>query len=123
MKPLTANPKLGNTNGWQDWHNKAVTRLQYVTGVLLPDPQDAQRVFEESVTLGLQAWGRYADAHKAAYGSLIGEDGVLGLEWKRWGLSLRGLLNGNVGPRLDCGTLDAWILDTLEDNGVSTEGL
>ena len=43
--------------------------------------------------------------------------------WLQWGLALRGLLNGDVGPRLDCGTLDAWILDTLRDNGIETENL
>lgn len=60
--------------------------------------------------------------HRARYESPIGDDGVLGPEWRDIGLGIRGLLNGETG-RLDCGTLDAFILDTLKAEGIETDGL
>jgi hypothetical protein len=70
----------------------------------------------------LRAWEKYATAHKARFDSTIGEDYVLGPRWEEIGMGIRGLLNGETG-RLDCGTLDAFILQTLTGNGVSTDNL
>ncbi len=71
----------------------------------------------------LKGWSEYADLHHKAYESLIGDDYVLGPHWRDIGLGLRGLLNGDCGPRLDCGTLDKFIIDTLEANGFDTKEL
>ena len=60
--------------------------------------------------------------HKARFESAIGEDYVLGPQWQAIGEGLRGLLNGETG-RLDCGTLDGFILATLDENGIDTETL
>lgn len=116
MLSLRANPK--HPGDWKERHNAAVAPQGVPSAGNNP-----VRVLEQSVVAMLHAWGNYADAHLAAYDSKIGDDGVLGEHWKDAGLALRGLLNGDVGPRLDCGTLDAFILDTLTANGVSTEGL
>ncbi len=104
---LTANPAL--TGNWKARHNDAVD---------WPTLR-----FETPVVQLLKAWQMYAKDHQTRYDSPVGEDGVLGVYWREVGLCLRGLLNGDVGPRLDCGTLDAFILGVLAENGVSTEGL
>lgn len=78
--------------------------------------------FERALVELLTGWLRYADAHESAYGSPVGDDGVLGLEWARIGEALRGLLNGHLG-RLDGGTLDSLIARTLEAVGAHTETL
>ena len=64
----------------------------------------------------LRGWLNYADRHYLAYESTIGEDGVLGPEWAKIGASLRELLNGELG-RLDGGTLDGVLYDTLKAEG------
>lgn len=64
----------------------------------------------------IKAWLAYADLHKAAYESGIGEDGFLGPEWAKIGQSLRDLLNGDTGP-LDAGTLESALYDTLKAEG------
>lgn len=114
---LYASPKLGNMNDWQGRHNQAIDER------LVSWPSNPRRKAEAAILRALAAWERYADAHRATCDSPIGEDYVLGQHWKEWGLSLRGLLNGDVGPRLDCGTLDAFILDTLAVNGIDTSNL
>lgn len=78
--------------------------------------------FERAIVHGLQSWLDYAGVHARAYSSLIGDDGVIGKYWQEWGLALRGLLNGTCG-RLDCGTVDGFILRVLADHGVDTESL
>lgn len=50
----------------------------------------------------------------------IGEDYVLGPEWATIGRALLALLNGETG-RLDCGTLDGIIRDTLRAEGTEDE--
>ncbi len=107
MLSLKANPKL--PGDWKERHNAAVSMWQ-----VMP----TERPFESSMVQMLSAWARYADNHRTRYQSPIGEDYVLGREWTAIGLGLRGLLNGDCGPRLDCGTLDGFILDTLRANGV-----
>jgi hypothetical protein len=75
---------------------------------------------ESGIAMMLHGWVAYADAHKAAYESGIGEDGVLGPEWRDIGLSLLGLLNGDLG-RLDGGALDAAIRGSLEAEGFNPD--
>jgi hypothetical protein len=77
---------------------------------------------EKPVRDMLISWDAYARQHQARYESLIGEDYVLGPTWASIGESIRTLLNGECG-RLDCGTLDSFILKTLEANGINTENL
>lgn len=78
--------------------------------------------FEVGIVHGLQAWLDYAGQHARSYSSLIGEDGVIGEHWKDWGLAIRGLLNGVCG-RLDCGTVDGFILRVLQEHGINTDEL
>lgn len=95
---------MPNDTRWQDHHKAAVHT-----------PNTAER----GVVYMLRGWALYADRHRAAYGSKVGDDGVLGEEWEAIGRGIRGLLNGETG-RLDCGTLDAFIVDTLESEGFKT---
>lgn len=107
MATLKANHKLPNDNGWQDRHNAAV---------MYPRPLSS----ESAVVTMLKGWAEYAEAHERQFESKIGDDCVLGQEWEAIGVGIRGLLNGETGTRLDCGTLDAFILDTLSENGMDT---
>jgi hypothetical protein len=106
---MYANPKYPNTTGWQDRHNAVVNQVSY-----------SRTSFEFALVAMLRGWQTYANTHRKRYGSLIGNDGVLGEPWQEIGRSIRDLLNGEAG-RLDCGTLDAFILNTLSDNGGSDE--
>jgi hypothetical protein len=107
-KTLNTDTKLGNCGGWQDRHNHAVNH----PGV----------GFERAIRDMLNAWQEYAHTHKRRYESKIGDDYVLGPEWQQIGEGIRGLLNGECG-KFDCGTLDAFILYTLKDNGINTDTL
>lgn len=120
MLTMKANPKL--PGDWKERHNGAVAAMinPPLTGHTLTP---VHRPFEYPVAAMLHAWAEYADDHRTAYESAIGDDGVLGPEWQAIGLGIRGLLNGETGPRLDCGTLDGFILDTLAANGIDTETL
>jgi len=94
------------------------------TGVRLMHNEaiDWPKGFEAAIVKMLHFWEMYATEHQKRWESPIGEDYVLGVYWKDMGLSLRGLLNGETG-RLDCGTLDAFILETMRENGVETDGI
>ena len=105
MKTLKADKRYPNTGGWQDRHNLAV-RLPVT--------------FEDSLLDMLKAWELYAKQHWARYDSKIGEDGYLGEVWLDMGKRIRDLLNGDTG-RLDCGTLDTFILETIEYSGFDLE--
>lgn len=96
---------LYNSNGWQERHMYAVER---------PNAR------EEGIVSMLEGWFDYALRHKINYSSLIGDDGMLGPAWEEIGDALRTLLNGECG-RLDCGTVDGFILHTMRENGVDTE--
>jgi hypothetical protein len=111
MASLYANKKYPNDNGWQDRHDSAVNAAPH---------RASKNLFETFIVRSLQAWEGYALAHKERYESLIGDDGVLGPAWEQIGDGLRTLLNGETG-RLDCGTLDAFLLDTMSENGVDVE--
>lgn len=113
MRTILADRKMPNTGGWQDRHDAAIkvgTRPLFVE----------RNPFETQIVRMLDAWKEYAADHKARYESPIGDDGVLGAYWESIGDALRGLLNGETG-RLDCGTLDGFILDTMKENGIDTE--
>lgn len=112
MRTMKAKETLPNANGWQDRHNKAVS------GYHVLGPQ----THEGALVNMLKAWADYAEVHQSRFESNIGDDGVLGVYWQQIGEGIRGLLNGEAG-RLDCGTLDGFILDTLTDNGINTENL
>jgi len=79
-------------------------------------PSIAKSQLERAMALMLAGWAYYADAHRAAYESGIGEDGVLGPEWEAIGKALRGLLNGDLG-RLDAGAIDSALLGSLQAEG------
>ena len=61
-------------------------------------------------------WLDYANHHHRRFDSGIGEDGFLGQHWEAIGQALLAMLNGELG-RLDGGTLDALIRDTLSAEG------
>ena len=92
-------------NGWHERHRDAV--------IAPASDKEMPLVFM------LRGWAEYADQHARRYESKIGDDGVLGPAWESIGDAMRGLLNGETG-RLDCGTLDGFILDTMRANGVET---
>jgi hypothetical protein len=81
---------------------------------------DWPKGFETPIVKMLHYWEMYASKHQTRFESLIGEDYVLGPEWVNIGTAIRGLLNGETG-RLDCGTLDGFILETMRENGIETD--
>lgn len=97
-----------NMGGWQERHMAAVLRP----------------VNHGEGTVGglIRAWLDYADEHARHFESGIGEDGFLGKEWAAIGAAIRGLLNGDCG-RLDCGTLDGILYNTLKDEGFNPDDL
>jgi hypothetical protein len=101
MERIVRHPKYESVPGYWDRHLDAIAR-----------PRGPER----PISGMLHAWLLYADSHQERYGSGIGQDGVLGPEWAAIGRALRGLLNGECG-RLDCGTVDGIILDTLKAEG------
>jgi hypothetical protein len=103
---MKANPKLANMGNWQNRHNAAV--------------EHPAAGFERAIITMLRGWLEYAEVHHAQYESLIGDDGVLGDEWRDLGKAIHGLLDGMTG-RLDCGTLSTLIHDTLKANGIEEE--
>lgn len=64
------------------------------------------------VAMLLRALVSYADEHRDQFGSGIGEDGVLGPDWAKALVAVRGLLNGSIG-QLDGGSCDSIILALL----------
>ena len=117
MASMIAKDKSKNGgSGWDTRHN---TALGYGLGW---SPMAILTTHETTTVQMLSAWAGYARAHRERFESLIGEDYVLGPHWAEVGLGVRGLLNGETG-RLDCGTLDAFILDTLSENGIDINNL
>ena len=105
-KTMFADPKLGNDSLWNHRHDNAII-----------SPENG---FESAMVQMLRGWTEYAETVKARYNSAIGADYVLGPEWEAIGKGIEGLLNGETG-RLDCGTLDGYIRDTLKTNGCEIE--
>jgi hypothetical protein len=94
---------IPDTNGWKDRHLRAI--------------QDRQ-----PIAVMLAGWARYADEHRERFESSLGDDRVLGPMWAAIGSAILGLLNGETGD-LDCGTLDAFIRNTMIAEGVNLEDL
>jgi hypothetical protein len=69
----------------------------------------------------IKAWLDYArDYHTRYTFTGVADDGVLGEPWVRIGDNILSLLNGELG-RLDGGTLDKLIRETIEKEGGSLE--
>jgi hypothetical protein len=110
---------LPNDTGWQTRHFDAINTLRardIMPGVNA-QPRKSQ---ERALVIMLQGWLAYADAHRAAFDSLISEDGVLGPSWLDIGKAMLTMLNGELG-RMDGGTLDGVIRDAMLKNGVDME--
>ena len=100
MATLTAVNKGLIQNGWDKRHNNAVT----APGL------------REAILPIIKAWARYANAHKQLNETPIGEDGYCGPYFEEIAHGINGLLSADIG-RLDGGTLNRFILETLEENG------
>ena len=87
-------------NNWASRHNKAVTH-----------PTKA----EKGVLDACSALEAMADSHAA-----ISQDGVLGDCWLKILHGVRGMLNGETG-RLDCGTVDGWLVRLALEHGFTDE--
>jgi hypothetical protein len=87
-----------------DWHGRHMTAITAPVG------------HERPIVNLIKAWTDYADQHAHRFESGIGKDYVLGAEWEVIGSALLGLLNGELG-RLDGGTLDGFIRNTLKAEG------
>lgn len=107
-----SDPKFAKEH-WAISHDAAWRR------VLLPV---AGAMHETCMVAMLKGWRDYAREHETQFDSKIGDDGFLGPQWLQLGKALRALLNGETG-RLDCGTVDGFILDTLQAHGFSEEDL
>jgi hypothetical protein len=82
---------------------------------------DTPRGFEVPIVRMLLYWSKYADEHRKRYEADIHTaDPLIGDSWVEIGQGIRKLLNGETG-NLDCGTLDAFILRTLEENGFTLD--
>ena len=107
--PTFVNPTTGkampNDSGWQTRH---------VDALKVP------RGFERPIIEMIEAWARYADTHRVRYESPTGNDYVLGPSWAAVGAGIRALLNGDTG-RLDCGTLDSFLHNTLTFEGFNPD--
>lgn len=112
MSTLLVTRNHKNSNGWEERHNQVVVHLN--------GPYPLTNSLDTVVAMMLETWKLYAEFYQSRFESKIGDDGVLGECWKDIGLGIRGLLNGELG-RLDAGTLDAFILDTLREHGILDE--
>jgi hypothetical protein len=92
---------------WKTLHRRAITT-----------PQGE----EVGLLALLNGWLRYAKEHKTQHNGRLGDDWYLCPEWVTIGLSIRSLLSGPAGNRLDMGSLDRAILAALETEGYDSEG-
>ena len=104
MKTLKV-PETTTANNWATRHNKAVSQ-----------PTRA----EHGILGACYALESMAEAHAERYTTVIGEDGVLGECWLNILHGGRGMLNGETG-RLDCGTVDGWLVRLALDHGYADE--
>jgi hypothetical protein len=110
---LRANPSVnGNIGNWKQRHNEAIEQSSRTTHV----------PFESPMVRMMTAWQVYALNHESRYESKIGDDSVLGKEWLEIGEAMLGLLNGELGY-LDGGTCDAFIRDTICENGFTADDI
>ena len=98
-------PETTITNNWATRHNKAVSH-----------PTKA----EQGIIDACYALEAMADAHAERYAAVIAEDGVLGDCWLKILHGVRGMLNGETG-RLDCGTVDGWLVRLALGHGFTDE--
>jgi hypothetical protein len=114
MPNILGKPYVGTEQTqWAERHRDAILKPSLEKG--------------EAIGVLIQAWAHYATGYEMMFnpeggGSMLGDDYVLGVAWVEAGSALRTLLNGTCG-RLDCGTLDGFILDTMREHGVDTEAL
>lgn len=94
--PPTAGP-------WAQAHNEAIRTF-------LPPMQ------ERGIIELLRGWYNYAIEYDARFRRKIGTDYVLGSAWFEIGSALLRMLNGELG-RLDGGTLDRFVRQTMFENG------
>ena len=117
----TANRKMPNTNGWADRHD-AAWGLQGPDCHARKSEGNAPFLMEQAITAMAKGWALYAETHALRFGDKISEDYVLGPEWLQAGKAIRALLNGETG-RLDCGTVDSFILDAIHAAGFTEADL
>jgi hypothetical protein len=79
-----------------------------------------ETMFGNSILIMLESLKTYAQCHREAYESPIGEDYVMGEYWKQMASGLIGLLNGETGT-LDCGHIDGAIRKLARANGFSEQ--
>lgn len=101
--------RMPNDSGWQDRHIAALRGYRAIA-------------FETDIVNLLTGWAKYADSHQVRYEDGIGSDGMFGPAWARLGAGIHALLDGETG-RLDCGTLSAFIHNTLQAEGFTWEEL
>jgi hypothetical protein len=106
MKTLKV-PETTIANNWAARHNKAVSHPTKT---------------EKGIVGACYALEAMADAHAERYATVIAEDGVLGDCWLKILHGVRGMLNGETG-RLDCGTIDGWLVRLALDHGFTDEEL
>lgn len=76
---------------------------------------------ERAIVGMIKSLEEYARAYRRSWDSPIGEDYVLGADgFKPMVEGLRVLLNGDSG-RLDCGTIDGYLLKLCADNAVELD--
>ena len=92
-------------NNWATRHNVAVSH-----------PAKA----EKGILDACYALEAMAEAHAERYATVIGDDGVLGECWLKILHGVRGMLNGETG-RLDCGTVDGWLVRLALEHGFTDE--
>jgi hypothetical protein len=95
-------PPHADDNGWKIRHAAAVRN---------------PRSNEGPIVVSIQAWIDMALQHRAQFDRAIGQDGYASHPWAAIGVALRSLLNMSWGSRLDMGTLDAVLVETLEAEG------
>lgn len=79
-----------------------------------------ETLFGDSIVQMFKALVQYAECHREAYESPIGEDYVMGEYWLNMASGLSGLLNGETGT-LDCGEWDLRIRLLALNNGFTEE--
>lgn len=77
---------------------------------------------EQAISSACHALKTYADAHKSRFDTHLADDYVLGPAWLQWLKGVRTLLNGITG-RLDCGTVDGFLLNLAQEHGFREEDL
>ncbi len=102
-------------NGWRARHMLAIESIRLPMRGSTTSPS-----LEIPMVAMVKGWAAYADAHAARFHSKIGDDSVLGPAWAEMGRGLLRLLNGELG-HLDAGTLDAFLRDTLVEEGFDPE--